>query len=139
SYRRGRRHTTYGGHAPQHAPVTQRPPGGASPAFRAHLLARRRYHGAVFGLIRNRRRRRILATNSLPDAAWQAAFEAVPVLRMLDEGERERLHDLTLLFLHEKRLEPAGGLELDDRMRVRIGALACLPILELGRDCYGGF
>src|SRR5690606_26009015 len=39
----------------------------------------------------------------------------------------------------EKRLEPAGGLALDESMRVRIAALACLPILELGLDCYDGF
>ena len=93
----------------------------------------------MFGLIRNRRRRRILATGSLPEAAWEAVFAAVPVLRTLDDGERRRLHDLTLLFLHEKSLEPAGGLVLDDAMRVRIAALACLPILELGLDCYEGF
>jgi len=97
------------------------------------------YDGRVFGLIRNRRRRKILATESIPDVHWDAALEAVPVLRMLDDGERARLRDLSLLLLREKRLEPAGGLALDESMRVRIAALACLPILELGLDCYDGF
>ena len=46
---------------------------------------------------------------------------------------------LALLFLHEKSLEPAGGLVLDEAMRLRIAALACRPILQLGLDCYGGF
>ncbi len=63
----------------------------------------------------------------------------MPALHPLDDDERARLHDLSLLFLHEKRLEPAGGLELDEIMGVRIAALACLPVLELGLDCYDGF
>lgn len=97
------------------------------------------YDWRVFGLIRTRRRRRILATESIASELWETTLDAVPVLALLDSGERGRLHDLSLLFLHEKRLEPAGGLELDDAMRVRIAALACLPILELGLDCYDGF
>jgi len=93
----------------------------------------------VFQIIKNRRRRRILATESIPETLWNAAVGAVPVLRTLDDDERARLRDLALLFLHEKRLEPAGGLVLDDEMAVRLAALACLPILELGLDCYDGF
>jgi Mlc titration factor MtfA (ptsG expression regulator) len=43
------------------------------------------------------------------------------------------------LFLHAKRLEPAGGLELDEVMCVRLAALACEPVLELGLDSLSGF
>ena len=46
---------------------------------------------------------------------------------------------LALLFLHEKHLEPAGGVDLDDEKRLKIAALACLPILNLGLDCYDTF
>ena len=64
---------------------------------------------------------------------------ATPVFARLPAGAVQRLRDLTLLFLHEKRIEAAAGLVLDDRMRVLIAALACLPILGLDLDCYAGF
>jgi len=93
----------------------------------------------VFRLLRNRRRRRILAAGRIADGTWSDVLAAVPVLRTLDDGERGRLRDLSLLFLHEKRIEAAGGLAVDETMRTRVAALACLPILELGLDCYDGF
>lgn len=93
----------------------------------------------MFGLLKNRRRRRILASETIPPHLWQGVVDAVPVLRALDADERRRLQELALLFLHEKRIEPAGGLVLDDAMRVRIAALACLPVLALDLDCYDGF
>jgi Mlc titration factor MtfA (ptsG expression regulator) len=93
----------------------------------------------MFGLLRNRRRRQILATAGISNELWTAAIAASPVLARLDSDSQRRLRDLTLLFLHEKRFEAAGGLLLDDSMRIRIAALACLPILELGIDSYEGF
>ena len=92
----------------------------------------------MFGLFRGRRRRRILTQEAIPDEIWEGVVARVPVLASLDAATRERLRALVLLFLHEKRIEPAGGLALDDAMRVRIAALACLPILELGLDAYDG-
>ncbi|HEX7080068.1 MAG TPA: M90 family metallopeptidase [Gammaproteobacteria bacterium] len=93
----------------------------------------------MFGFLTRRRRRRILERASIPDALWRATIDAVPALARLDPETQERLRALALLFLHEKRIEPAGGLVLDDAMRVRIAALACRPVLELGLDCYAGF
>lgn len=90
-------------------------------------------------MFRNWRRRRLLANHSIPDGLWEAAFAASPALGWLDPGARRRLRDLTLLFLHEKSLEPARGLALTDTMRLRIGILACQPILHLGLDCYDAF
>jgi MtfA peptidase len=90
-------------------------------------------------LFRNWRRRRLLERRSIPDAVWEDVVAGTPVLAALDTGTRSRVRDLALLFLHEKRIEAAGGLELDDRMRVLIAALAALPILELGLDSYAGF
>lgn len=81
----------------------------------------------------------MLESRSLPDDLWRTVVESVPVLARLRPEELGRLRELTLLFLAEKRLEPAGGLQLDDAKRVRIAALACLPVLELGLDCYDGF
>ena len=40
----------------------------------------------------------------------------------------------------EKALsQVSSAMRLDDAMRVRIAALACLPVLNLGLDCYAGF
>ena len=81
----------------------------------------------------------MLARRSIPDELWDDVIAATPALARLAPEVRARLRGLALLFLHEKRMEAAGGLVLDDRMRVLIAALACVPILELGLDCYGGF
>ena len=43
------------------------------------------------------------------------------------------------LFLDEKEIHGAARLELTDAMRVSIAAQACLPILNLGVDTYGGW
>jgi len=85
------------------------------------------------------RRRRIAARGSIPDDLWRRALEATPLVARLDHDALSRLRGLAWLFLHEKRFEAAGGLALDDAMRVRIAVLACWPILELGLDCYDGF
>jgi Mlc titration factor MtfA (ptsG expression regulator) len=90
-------------------------------------------------LLKRWRRRRILRRFAIPDAIWDEVLADAPVLRRLEASDRARLRELALLFLHEKRLEPADGFALDDGMRVRIAALACLPILNLGLDCYSGF
>ena len=97
------------------------------------------YHRHMFGMFKGWRRRRILANRSIPDAIWQQTMADIPAMSVLDAKALERLRALTLLFLHEKSLEPAGGLELDDAMRTRIAALACRPILGLGLDYYENF
>lgn len=90
-------------------------------------------------MFRSWRRRRVLAGHAIPDALWDATVAAIPAVAYLDAGAHRRLRDLTLLFLHEKALEPARGLVLDDAMRVRIALLACQPILELDLDSYAAF
>jgi MtfA peptidase len=90
-------------------------------------------------LLRRWRRRRILRRFAIPDALWEETLADAPALARLDVDERARLRELALLFLHEKRMEPAAGFALDEGMCVRIAALACLPVLNLGLDCYSGF
>jgi Mlc titration factor MtfA (ptsG expression regulator) len=85
------------------------------------------------------RRRRILSRYAIPDEHWAQALEAWPALRRLNDEQRERLRKLALLFLHEKSFEAARGFELDEAKCVRIAAMACLPILELGFDAYSNF
>ncbi len=97
------------------------------------------YYLPMFGLLRSWRRRLVLARNEIPHQLWQQTVADIPALSKLSAEELDRLRALALLFLHEKNLEPAGGLDLDDAMRVRIAALACRPILELGLDYYNGF
>jgi Mlc titration factor MtfA (ptsG expression regulator) len=87
-------------------------------------------------MFRRWRRRRILERHSIPDAQWSATLSAVPALARLSAEQRERLRELTLLFLHEKQFEAARGMPLDEAKCVRIAAMACLPILELGLDAY---
>jgi Mlc titration factor MtfA (ptsG expression regulator) len=57
----------------------------------------------------------------------------------LDAGEIVRLRALAALFLHDKIFEAAGGMTLAEAVRLRIAALACLPILELGYEAYAGW
>jgi Mlc titration factor MtfA (ptsG expression regulator) len=82
------------------------------------------------------RRRRILQRHSIPDEHWAATLRAVPALARLAPVQLDRLRRLALLFLHEKQFEAARGVTLDEAKCVRIAALACLPVLELGLDAY---
>lgn len=88
---------------------------------------------------RNWRRRRRLEREALPPEAWREVLAELPLLRGLSPEEGRRLHDLALLFLHEKQFVPAGGLELTPEMELLIAVQACLPILNLGLDSYGGW
>lgn len=85
---------------------------------------------------RSWRRRRVLRHARLPDTQWQAVLKELSVLNGLDRTERDRLRELVILFLHEKSIQAAGDLEIDDAIRLKIAAQACLPILNLGLDYY---
>ena len=78
----------------------------------------------MLSLLRRWRRRRTLAKRTIPDDLWSATIESIPVLVRLDSGAEEKLRELALLFLHEKHIEPAGGLELDESMCLRVAVLA---------------
>ncbi|HRD65628.1 MAG TPA: zinc-dependent peptidase [Candidatus Competibacter sp.] len=93
----------------------------------------------MFGLLRNWFRRRRLERARIADGEWRAAVASLPLLEGLRPTELERLRNLATLFLDEKALEPAGGLELVPGMGPVIAAQACLPILELGLDYYRGW
>jgi Mlc titration factor MtfA (ptsG expression regulator) len=91
------------------------------------------------GILRDRRRRRLLEQVPLPDPVWTGAVAELPVFDGLTEAELARLRRLATLFCREKIFEPAGGMALDDFHRARIAALACLPILSLDLDWYDGW
>lgn len=95
----------------------------------------------MFFILRNWQRKRVLRKYRIDNAVWDAVVADTPVLARLTADDLHRLRELALLFLHEKAIEPASELQLDDTMRVRIAVLACLPILHLpeGLDLYDGF
>ena len=85
------------------------------------------------------RRKRRLERVTIDPALWERVVSAYEFLSDLSQAERERLHDLVVLFLGEKELHGAQGMRITDEIGVAIAAQACLPILELGIDVYDGF
>src|SRR5215470_12884442 len=88
---------------------------------------------------RNWRRNRILARETLDERAWSAALQRLPFTTRLSMEERERLKQLTILFLHDKRFSGAHGLHLSDAMRLHIAIQACILVLNLGIEFYRGW
>lgn len=84
-------------------------------------------------------RTRIIARASLAPALWLQTLGRLPFLRGLTDTERERLRQAVILFLHQKSLRGAGGLELDSGMRLLIAVQACILILNLDVDYYRGW
>jgi hypothetical protein len=89
----------------------------------------------MFGFSRWRRKR-LLARSKLDDALWRRMLERFSFAMRLDAQERQRLRELVILFLHEKQISAAGGLELDAEMRIGIALQACVLVLNLGIECY---
>ena len=91
------------------------------------------------GLFQSWRRRRTLARTNLDPELWRRVTGALPFLRGLSGDELARLRELAVLFLVEKEMHGAHGLELTDAVRLSIAVQACLPILNLGIDWYEGW
>jgi hypothetical protein len=96
----------------------------------------------ALNLLRRLRRfllQRRLRRSRIPARLWREVVAEVPLLRRLPRREQHRLRQLATLFLHRKTIVGAGGLLVDERMRVIIAAQACLPILNLDLDYYDGW
>ena len=91
------------------------------------------------GLIRDWKRKRILARHRIDDARWSRAKKHLPFLAGLSADEEQRLKELAILFLAEKEFAPVQGVRLTENDRLEIALQACLPVLELGIDWYGGW
>ena len=85
------------------------------------------------------RRRRILSKSDLDDATWHRIAERFSFVTRLTDDERARLRDLTILFMHGKQISAAGGLELNQEMKLGIAVQACILVLELGIEHYDGW
>lgn len=69
--------------------------------------------------------------------AWKRILEQnMGLYTRLPPPLRDRLHRQVQRFLHEKHFEGAGGLEIDDEIRVTIAGEACLLTLNLGPEVY---
>ena len=85
------------------------------------------------------RRARVLRQSVIDAGLWRRIVARYPFTRALSESELDRLHDLVVLFLHEKAVHGAGGMAVRDEVRIAIAVQACILILELGLDYYRGW
>ncbi len=90
----------------------------------------------MFGFYRAWRRRLLLRKHSIDNALWQRVSSRFAFVERLNEGDRARLRDLCVLFLHEKQISAAGDTLLDDEIKLGIAIQACILILNLGIDSY---
>jgi Mlc titration factor MtfA (ptsG expression regulator) len=89
----------------------------------------------LFGWLRRRRRRRIVAAPFPP--LWLGYLHAnIPYYRSLSESEQARLQDDLRIFMAEKTWEGCGGLEVTDEMKVTVAALACFLVLGMPHDYF---
>jgi MtfA peptidase len=89
--------------------------------------------------LRNWRRQRVLATQSIPEPLWREALNALPLLDAYDDEELARLRELTVLFLDSKGIIGASGHEVTPLQRVLIAVQACVLVLNLDLSWYDGF
>src|SRR5688572_23593509 len=88
---------------------------------------------------RNWRRQRALKRPTFDERTWEWILQRYPFTRRLPAAERARLRERVILFLDEKAVVGARGLEVDEEMRVCIAAQACMLILNLDLDFYRGW
>ena len=92
----------------------------------------------MFGF-RRWRRRRIISKSGVNDATWQRVTGRFSFVARLNDDERTRLRELAVLFMHGKQISAAGGLELNQEMKLGIAVQACILVLELGIEHYDGW
>ena len=83
--------------------------------------------------------RYILARHAIPMQLWFDTVERIPVLARLSTPEQDRLRKLASIFLHQKKINGAGGFVVDDTARLVIAAQACLLILYLDINHFSGW
>jgi Mlc titration factor MtfA (ptsG expression regulator) len=91
------------------------------------------------GWLTDWKRKRVLRRYRMDEGLWKKVLRRLPFLAALSATQQEKLKSMVLLFLAEKEFAGAHGLDVSDAMRVSVAAQACLLILELGIDWYGGW
>jgi MtfA peptidase len=89
----------------------------------------------IFGLLKQRRRRR-MRTQPFPKDWLRTIERDVPFFLRLSAEDQVELLGHIQVFLSEERFEGCGGLELTDEMRVIIAAQACLLLLHRKTDYF---
>lgn len=71
-------------------------------------------------------------------SAAEAEFltRTIPLVALLNDGERHRLQGDMGIFLAEKRFEGCGGLKINREMELTIASQACLLILNMDTDYF---
>ena len=88
-------------------------------------------------LVRRRLFARLADVETPFPAEWTHILERnVAAYKLLDTDEQQRLRDLTQVFIAEKHWEGAGGLELDDEIRVTIAGTGCQLLLGRNHDLF---
>ncbi|MDI1445534.1 M90 family metallopeptidase [Polyangium sp. 6x1] len=89
----------------------------------------------MLGFFKERRRSAVRGRPFPP--AWEAILaENVPYFGKLSPDDQDEIRGLVQIFLDEKRFEGAGGLDIDDEIRVTIAAQACVLLLNRESDVY---
>ena len=88
---------------------------------------------------RHWRRAWILKHARFNESVWRKTVNRYPFVRVLPDADLARLRQLVILFLHEKAIHGAGGLNIRDEMRMAIAVQACILILNLDPASYRGW
>lgn len=67
---------------------------------------------------------------------WQQLVPELPFVASLPEADQARLREMSAQFLADKQIEPAGGIQVDEAMRLLIAVQACTLVLNLGLSWY---
>jgi Mlc titration factor MtfA (ptsG expression regulator) len=93
----------------------------------------------VIGAIRRWWRQRIIRRATLDQALWEQTLRSLAFLDGLTADERARLRETVILFLHDKSIRGAAGLQIDAGMQLMIAVQACILILNLDIDYFRGW
>lgn len=92
-----------------------------------------------FAGLRRWREDRIVRAGAIDDGLWASTVSRYRFLRHLSASDLDRLRRLVTLFLHSKPVHGAGGMEVDQSIRVAIALQACVLVLNLDLDYYRGW
>ena len=93
----------------------------------------------MFEFLKSRRTQSAPRGMALDETLWRRVSGSLPFLQGLTHAEMERLGDYSAKFLQQKEMHGARGFVLTDDVRLSIAVQACLPVLNLGLDAYGGW
>lgn len=88
---------------------------------------------------RDWRRQQQLRRAQFNDALFRAMVSNAPYMRGLSKSDIERLRELCIRFLAQKEFTGAAGAVITDEVRHTVAVQACLMILNLDMDYYGGW